>query len=522
MRYKYVLPVRLLAIGWLASFERKNTLETGYPTHQQILEFVTHPKVIYLAVQLKKMKYTLFLFFLLNCFQQGFAQDTYRWAFTVDFDRFNDFDNGLAIIQKGRERGFIDTDGNVFIQPKFHIIDAFSENVASAGFTDYKTMDSKSGFIDRSGNFVIDPDYEVTSPMQEGFACVKYRGLWGYIDNNGKWKLFPKFEEANVFHRGYAAVKTKGKWGVINKRGQFIVDNDYDYMLNMSDNLFATKINGLWGFLTIQSQFKIKPTYTSAQSFQEGRAVVEKNRKFGMIDPTGKMVIPAKFDRLFNFSFQLAAAQQNGKWGYIDSNGNWAIQPIYDEAYPFSENLGRVKKDGKYGYITTDGTMTIPNIFNRAYDFHDQLARVYTNQKKGFIRYIPPPPPETEADKPDAAPEEITQRAIKTGRRIKVKNAKITVRIFDYKKIDGDIVSLNFKGSWILKDYTLSKKYHEFTINLERDRSNPDLNYLMLYAMNLGRNPPNTAQLTIIDGQEEKQVVLESDLKTCDIIYFDY
>jgi len=103
-----------------------------------------------------------------------------------------------------------------------------------------------------------------------------------------------------------------------------------------------------------------------------------------------------------------------------------------------------------------------------------------------------------------------------------VRNPKITVRIFDYKKIDGDIVSLNFKGSWIVKDHTLSKQPFEFTIDLEKDRNHPNRNYLMLYAMNLGRNPPNTAQLTILDGQEEKQVVLESDLKSCDIIYFDY
>ena len=221
-------------------------------------------------------------------------------------------------------------------------------------------------------------------------------------------------------------------------------------------------------------------------------------------------------DRFYN---GLAAIQLNNKWGYINKKGEVVVPPVYDRCYPFSEGLGRVQKGKKWGYLDPNGEAVIEPTFDNAYDFHDGLARVIHRKKKGFIRYIPPKPKEDTADKPDAKPEELTSRTIKKGQHIKINNPKITIKIYDYKKIDGDIISLNYKGNWLVKDFLLSQKPHEIKIDLE---PNSDKNYLMLYAKNLGRNPPNTAAITIIDGEEKKEVVLESDLTTCDIIYFDF
>jgi hypothetical protein len=46
-------------------------------------------------------------------------------------------------------------------------------------------------------------------------------------------------------------------------------------------------------------------------------------------------------------------------------------------------------------------------------------------------------------------------------------------------------------------------------------------NYLLLYADDLGKNPPNTAALIIDDGHSVQEVVLNADLNQCDIIYFE-
>ena len=123
-----------------------------------------------------------------------------------------------------------------------------------------------------------------------------------------------------------------------------------------------------------------------------------------------------------------------------------------------------------------------------------------------------------EVDKPKAAAEDMTKRTIKTGRTIKVREREIIVELFDHKKLDGDVISLNFKGEWVVKYHELKSERHKLRLYLDGDKGT---NYLMLYANNLGKEPPNTVALNIDDGHEVQRVILNADLKTCDIIYFE-
>ena len=100
-----------------------------------------------------RLSVSILLIFLSNIL---LAQN-YEWAFTTNqYDRCNDFSDGLAIVKKGFKRGYINREGQVHLEPQFNIIDAFAEGTASAGYTDFKTMDSESGFINRAGEFVRD------------------------------------------------------------------------------------------------------------------------------------------------------------------------------------------------------------------------------------------------------------------------------------------------------------------------------------------------------------------------------
>ena len=121
-------------------------------------------------------------------------------------------------------------------------------------------------------------------------------------------------------------------------------------------------------------------------------------------------------------------------------------------------------------------------------------------------------------DQPKAKPEELTVRKIKQGHYIKVKNPNIKLRIFDHKKIDGDIVSMNFNGKWAVREQLLGKEAHEVEITIDELIED---NYILFYAENLGRNPPNTATIFIEDGEDRQTIVLEADLNQCDIIHFE-
>lgn len=466
------------------------------------------------------MKHILFLSTsLVLCFS-GIAQQNFEWAFTTNqYDRCNDFSDGLAIVKIGFKRGYINRAGEIHIAPEYNIIDAYSEDLASAGYIDFKTMDAKSGYINRAGEFVIKPQFEVTSPFQEGYACVRLNKLWGYIDRSGNFTIKPKFESATIFSEGIAPVQYEGKWGVINTDGFFIIQPRLDYILAESEGYFCANIRGKWGYIHKNGQLAIPPSFTFASSFSEGIAKVEKDGKYGFINKEGNFVIQPIYKMVYSFSHGLASVQtDDGKWGYIDHAGIFAIKPQFEEAFEFNEQLARVKIDGKWGYITTDGEIAIKPQFDVAYDFREGLARVEQGDKRGFIRYTPPTNKELIIDQPKAKPLELTRREIKDGRTIKLQNDHFILKFYDHNKIDGDIISVNYNGRWLLKGYTLTEKHKAVELRLD---PNIDQNYLLLYADNLGKNPPCTAAIVIDDGGEIEEVILNSDLNQCDIIYFE-
>lgn len=93
-----------------------------------------------------------------------------------------------------------------------------------------------------------------------------------------------------------------------------------------------------------------------------------------------------------------------------------------------------------------------------------------------------------------------------------VKSPNITIYPYDHRKEDGDIISLNINGIWLMEHYSLrlygkDEKRAKLSVIPNRE------NYLISKAWNLGDIPPNTLTLEIDDGVGDPQVVtVESDI----------
>ncbi len=101
--------------------------------------------------------------------------------------------------------------------------------------------------------------------------------------------------------------------------------------------------------------------------------------------------------------------------------------------------------------------------------------------------------------------EDRQEKIIKT---LQVSVSDIIISISDHAKEDGDIVSLKLGDDWILENHALTTKPNDIPIRLQ-----PGKNRLKLYALNLGKIPPNTATITIWYGQSKETIKLSSDLK---------
>jgi len=105
-------------------------------------------------------------------------------------------------------------------------------------------------------------------------------------------------------------------------------------------------------------------------------------------------------------------------------------------------------------------------------------------------------------------------RSITYVKELEVNNKIVQINLWDHGRQDGDIVSIYLNGVPIVSQHNLT--YQKKGFELKLDPSEP--NDLFLYAHNLGKFPPNTVSIEIIDGDNSENIILNSDLSRCEAV----
>ncbi|SDM41695.1 hypothetical protein SAMN04488514_108190 [Kriegella aquimaris] len=105
-------------------------------------------------------------------------------------------------------------------------------------------------------------------------------------------------------------------------------------------------------------------------------------------------------------------------------------------------------------------------------------------------------------------------RKISYTKELVFEDEKISIDIWDHGRQDNDIVSIYLNGETIISKHLLTYRKKHITIRLDPSKSND----LFLYAHNLGKVPPNTVSIKITDGKTTEDIVLNSDLKSCEAV----
>ena len=114
----------------------------------------------------------------------------------------------------------------------------------------------------------------------------------------------------------------------------------------------------------------------------------------------------------------------------------------------------------------------------------------------------------------DALRAEFEGRKISYTEELSFDSEDITIKIWDHGRQDGDIVSIYLNGSPVVSKHYLTYYKREFKVKLNTDKSND----LFLYAHNLGDAPPNTVSVEISDGSKSENLILNSDLQSCEAV----
>lgn len=131
-----------------------------------------------------------------------------------------------------------------------------------------------------------------------------------------------------------------------------------------------------------------------------------------------------------------------------------------------------------------------------------------------------PPPAETAPQGPSplqtdasGAPTRLLRRKVKTQEEISVSGTAVKLYFWDHAAQDGDTVSINLNGEWLLQEYGLRNEKIELSQQLRRGD-----NYVMLFAHNLGSIKPNTAAILVDDGKRQQSLLLRSNLRQCGML----
>jgi hypothetical protein len=102
---------------------------------------------------------------------------------------------------------------------------------------------------------------------------------------------------------------------------------------------------------------------------------------------------------------------------------------------------------------------------------------------------------------------------------IEVTNNVIQLEISDYLKEDGDIISVYQNRRLFIKNLPIINRKSVHTLRLTR---NSELHEIILYAENLGKIPPNTSTLKVIDGAKEHTILIQSSKEVSAVVYLRY
>lgn len=116
-------------------------------------------------------------------------------------------------------------------------------------------------------------------------------------------------------------------------------------------------------------------------------------------------------------------------------------------------------------------------------------------------------------------PLKIKDRDVVLQNTITVNSTEFEIEIWDQSMPDGDSISLNLNGKWILENYEVVKQ--KLRLKVKISPTNPN-NYLILYALNLGEFSPNTAAVAVLVGGKEYKLTLKSDMKSSGALNFSY
>lgn len=305
----------------------------------------------------------------------------------------------LFPFEKDGKQGYLDEKGDVIIEPKFDLVQLFSEGRAVVGkivgYDEYEMPKYRYGYIDTKGNLQIPYLYEQAFAFSEDMAEVAVNDTIMFIEKNGKTALsfktnihvdiygipgiYQTYYYDHGFKDGTAILFIDDKIGFINKKGEFVIEPLYNGLSRVGPSIVVNQFeNGI---------VKVNPAtslgYYEYYIDESGKAYFEPQKmllqaKKGVIRKFNAPSINSLADTLHSYESPVIV-KYTGKKDKIDGKkGEWIeIEDWNKKSFVFSAD-----------FITTS-VLTTEIKGTDLYETKD-AKKIFAKIASGSILFLPP------------------------------------------------------------------------------------------------------------------------------------
>ncbi len=250
----------------------------------------------------------------------------------ADFTELYDFSEGMAVFQHGIVYGFIDTTGDVIIQPRFEQAWRFENGTARV------MVQEKQGLINKAGEFIVRAEYDKVYIPSSQRILVKQAGKYLFLNMQGD-RVGASYLNATSYFGDIAAVANENGWHLIDLQERPLTDAYFAHIRPAGEGRWIARLVDLFAVLDTNGIVLTPFQYEQINNYSEGFAGYSRDELWGFLDLTGKEITPPQFGLVWDFHDGLArAAFQNGI-AFVNQSGEVPFIPEYFEMRDFSEGL---------------------------------------------------------------------------------------------------------------------------------------------------------------------------------------
>lgn len=301
------------------------------------------------------------------------------------YDFANQFLDSVAVNQKDSLWGLVNEQNEILLPFIHKGISPFGQDRWRVSFANKKPI-----FFNKKGHEVISLKYNKFGGFFDEMCHVRIDSLWGYVDKNGDEVIPCQYEDARNFSEGLAAVLINNEWVFIDKTGKEVLNPTakipfLEIVGSFKNGLCWYKVGKFYGFFDKNGRTKIKPQYTKVFDFENGVARVVYDRKTGVIDTKGNWLLkPKDYEVIFPFNengIAVVRRKFKEKSGLINDKGEILTDLKYSYIDKFANGYARVSNTKGYGFVDTHGREVIPCIYKDAMEFSNGIVPVIAPNK---------------------------------------------------------------------------------------------------------------------------------------------